>query len=281
MARTTLAYHHAHGMRFKPTSDDEQARAITRLVDDSLSDADRVAVEAWASERPEITRQVSSQRRVARELRTGGPAVPERLSRAVQARVAADQGSGGRLRLGRLASVPRWRPAVAGVALAAACAVVVLLVVGISAGTSAPSIPAAATLAFAPSTGPAPAAKSSRLLDVSYGGVQYPNYAAEFAALPTGSRIDRIGGRPALTVFYRLNDGTRLSYTVFSGEPVRLPRNARAVVFDGLPFRVFRTPSGLAVVTLVRFGRTCVLAARTSQDRVLALAAAPIRAQAA
>ena len=39
--------------------------------------------------------------------------------------------------------------------------------------------------------------------------------------------------------------------------------------------------AGLAVVTLQRFGRTCVLAAPTSRDLVLALAAAPIREQAA
>ena len=167
---------------------------------------------------------------------------------------------------------------VAVTALAAVCAAVVIAVAG-SGGAGAPSIPAAAALAFAPSTGPAPAARSSRLLDVSYAGVTYPNYA-KFSVPPTGRRTDRIGGRPALTVFYRLPDGTSLSYTVFSGTAVPLPRSARVVVFDGVPLREFSTSSGLSVVTLVRFGRTCVLAARAKPDVVLSLAAAPVLAQA-
>ena len=145
-------------------------------------------------------------------------------------------------------------------------------------GSSGPSIPAAAALAFAPSTGPAPAAQTAKLLDVSYGGVTYPNYA-RFSVPPTGTRTDRIGGRPALTVFYRLPNGTRLSYTVFSGNAVALPHDARAVRYEGVPLREFSTSSGLSVVTLVRYGRTCVLAAHVKPDVVLGLAAAPVLAQ--
>ncbi len=163
-------------------------------------------------------------------------------------------------------------------ALAAVCAAVVIAVTGTGGGSS-PSIPAAAALAFARSTGPAPPARSPKLLDVSYAGVTYPNYA-KFAVPPTGRRTDRIGGRPALTVFYRLADGTPLSYTVFSGKTVPLPHSARTVVFDGVPLHEFSTSSGLSVVTLVRFGRTCVLAARAKPNVVLGLAAAPVLARA-
>jgi hypothetical protein len=268
-------------MAFTPKSEEAQANAVTRLVDGSLSDAERPAIDAWASQRPEVRRQVESHRRVARELRTGGPEVPERLVAAVEARIRAANGSRGGRRPGWLVSASKWRPAAAVGALAAVSAVVVLLAGGLGGGHSAPSIAAAARLAFAPATGPAPAVKSSKLLDVSYSGVTYPNYAKEFAALPTGQRVDRIGGRQALTVFYRLRGGTRLSYTVFSGRPVSLPRAARAVVFDGVALRVFSAPSSLAVVTLVRFGHTCVLAAPTDRDLVLSLAAAPIRPEAA
>jgi hypothetical protein len=153
-----------------------------------------------------------------------------------------------------------------------------ILMIGSGGGTNAPSIPAAAKLAFAQPIGSAPAAKNAKLLNVSYAGVTYPNYA-QFAVLPTGTRTDRIGGRPALTVFYHLPNGARLSYTVFSGKPVPLPAAAKTVVFDGVRLRAFSTPSGIAVVTLVRFGRTCVLAAPTKRDLVLALAAAPVRTQ--
>jgi hypothetical protein len=266
-------------MPFDPKAEEDQAEAITRLVDNTLSAAERPAIEAWANERPDIRRQVTDQRGVADALSRGGPEPPERLVGAVRDRVQASGQRHTRITLPAWLSLkPGWRPAVGGAALAAVCAVVALVIVGVVSGTSSPSIPAAAKLAFAPSTGAAPAARSAQLLDISYAGITYPNYA-QFAVQPTGKRTDRIGGRSTLTVFYRLPNGARLSYTVFSGTPVSLPRAARPVVFDGVPLRTFTTRSGLAVVTLVRFGRTCVLAAPTRRDLVLALAAAPVREQ--
>ena len=238
-------------------------------------------MQAWVDGQPAIARQVASQRRVAHELRVGGPAVPDRLEATVHAQIAA-RNRGGAARSSRSWTTALRGPrlAFAGATLVALCALVVVLAVGTGSGANQPSITAAASLAFAPSTGAAPAAQSAKLLNVSYAGIQYPNYAAQFAVLASGRRFDRIGGRPALTVFYRLPNGARLSYTVFSGKPVPLPSNARVVVFDGVPLHFFKTKSGLAVVTLVRFGRTCVLAAPTTRDLVLALAAAPIHDQA-
>ena len=267
-------------MAFTPKSEDQQAEAITRLVDDSLSESERPAVAEWARGREDVSRQVEAQRRVAQQLRTGGPAVPEQLVSAVDAKVQAANAPHRRFPVGGgRGSASKWRPAIAVGALAAVAAVAIGLVLALGAGAG-PSIPGAARLAFAPSTGPAPAASSATLLDVSYGGVTYPNYS-EFRVKPTGTRTDQIGGRQALTVFYRLPGGAPLSYTVFSGPPVRLPAEARSVTYDGVPLRVFSTSSGLAVVTLVRHGRTCVLAAPTDRDAVLTLAAAPVRAQAA
>lgn len=256
-------------MPSKPTPEEQEAQAITRLVDDPRLEADQ----------PEIRRKVESERRVSRALRTDGPSPSPEFVRAMEAKVherygAPAKGSG---RSGA-AYRPSWRPAVAVTGLAAVCAAIVIAIVSIGGGASGPSIPAAARLAFAPSTGPAPAARTAQLLDASYGGVTYPNYA-KFSVPPTGTRSDHIGGRPALTVFYRLPSGTRLSYTVFSGTAVPLPRGTRVVRFEGVPLRLFST-SGLSVVTLVRYGRTCVLAARTKPDVVLSLAAAPVLEQA-
>jgi hypothetical protein len=159
-------------------------------------------------------------------------------------------------------------------------AAVVLAIVLTTGGGAAPSITAAAKLAYAPAIQGAPAVKTPTLLDVSYWGVTFPNYG-RLSVVATGQRTDRIGGRPALTVFYRLPNGTRMSYTVFSGTPVPVPHEARTVVFEGVPLQTYTTSPGLSVVTLVRFGRTCVLAAPARQAAVLALAAAPVRAQAA
>ena len=48
----------------------------------------------------------------------------------------------------------------------------------------------------------------------------------------------------------------------------------------GITGVIFVVVAGFAIYTLVRFGRTCVLAARTKPDVVLGLAAAPVLEQA-
>ncbi len=264
-------------MPFAPRSDEDVARAITRLVDAGPDDSGRAELEAWASERPDVLREVAAQRNVVEQIANSGPQAPASLIDAIEEKVR----TGGPARAPKPTSRRRsfgWRPlgAVGALAIAAVAVVVVLVVSGSGAG--APSVSAAARLAYAPATEPAPAASTAHLLDVSYAGVTYPNYA-RLGTVATGQRSDRIGGRPTLTVFYRLPDGARMSYTVFSGRPVGFPARAKTVTFEGVPLRTYSTPSGLAVVTLVRFGRTCVLAAPTRQDAVLALAAAPILAE--
>ena len=63
-------------MRFRQTPEDQEAIEITRLVDEPGDAAAR-------ADRPELPRQVESERRVSRELRTEGPAVPDRLVSAI------------------------------------------------------------------------------------------------------------------------------------------------------------------------------------------------------
>ncbi|MCL2769566.1 MAG: hypothetical protein FWD42_05570 [Solirubrobacterales bacterium] len=276
-------------MAFTPRSDEEAAQAITRLLDGALSRDERDEVQAWADSSPAVARKLAAQRQISQALATDGPAPPERLLRGVEERFRAT-GRSPRPRSARLtrprtarasgawtASPSRRWPALAlGTAAVLAVAVVLAFVLGGS--TSSPSITSAARLAFVPATGPAPGVANHTYLDVSYGGVTFPNYA-RLGAVPTGRIAGRIGGRPALTIFYRLRDGARLSYTVFAGDPVGLPRAARLVRYQGVPLHTYRTRDGLSVVTLVRYGRTCVLAARTPQTVVLGLAAEPVLAQ--
>lgn len=265
-----------------PAYTEDEARLITRLVDGSLTEGDRSAVELLLARRPEVRAQVASERRVIAELQSSGPPVPDHLVVGVTQRVQARYGRArAGSRAGR-ADGPRGLYAViAGSAAAVAAALVVmLLLIGGGSSASAPSVVKAAELAYAPATGPAPHVRDARFLDVYYGGVRFPNYQRAFGVAASGERFDRLGGRAALTVFYRLRNGARLSYTVFSGAAVPRPRQAQAVVYDGVRLHVFVTGSRLAVVTLVRFGRTCVLSAPTPKDLVLALAAEPIRVQA-
>jgi hypothetical protein len=157
----------------------------------------------------------------------------------------------------------------------------VIAVVVITTGTTSPSITTAARLAFVKATEPAPGVSGAHYLDVSYHGVTFPNYKQSLNAVATGRLSNQIDGRPALTVFYKLQGGQRLSYTVFSGRPVNVPAAARWTRFRGVPLKVYRTSDGLSVVTLVRHGRTCVLAATASKRTVLALAAEPVLAASA
>lgn len=264
-------------MKFEPSSDEQAAQAITRLVDGTLSDGERAAVEAWAAADPEVTRQVAAQRRVVQLLEAAAPALPPDLQGSVEQRLQSRRRSSPRPGAGRSGPARRARPSWLSLApvgaLAAAAAVLVIVLAG-GAG-QAPSIDAAAKLAFVPATRPAPAVASAKYLDVSYHGVTFPNYAT-LHATPTGQLTNTIGGRAALTVFYRLSNGARLSYTVFSGRPVPLPAAARLVRYQGVQLRVYRMRDGISVVTLVRHGRTCVLAARTAKDVVLGLAAEPV-----
>jgi hypothetical protein len=265
-----------------PGYDDGEARLITQLVDGTVSDGDRTQAEVWMRERPDVQAAVAAQQRVVAELKSSSPEVPGQLVATVRERVTDAYG----LPLGQEPPRPSrrglvWRPALLATGVACA-AVAVAIVLATGGGTGGgPSIVRAAQLAYAPATGRAPAVRDGRFLDVSYRGVTFPNYQGAFGAVPIGRRLDRIGGRPALTVFYRLRDGTRLSYTVFSGRAIPRPREALATIYQGVPLHVFVTGSKLAVVTLVRFGRTCVLAAATTRDAVLALAAEPIHARAA
>jgi hypothetical protein len=277
-------------LTFNPRSDDEAAEAITRVVDGTLSDSERDAVESWVSADPEIARQVALQRQIARELAADGPQPSDRLLATIEERYRASgrewtpaaAKSPGRTG-GRRGPSPRRRTgrspwlAPAG-ALGALAAVVLAVVVVVGSNGTAPSIDAAANLAFVPATTPAPRVSNAHYLAVDYHGVTFPNYAT-LHAVATGRLTNRIGGRKALTVYYRLSNGARLSYTVFSGKPVPRPAAARAVRYEGVPLHVYRLKNGLSVVTLVRFGRTCVLAARTPEDVVLGLAAEPVLAQ--
>src|SRR5271154_5044770 len=125
-------------MRSKRTLEEQEAQAITRLVDARHSDGGTGKDGGFAA-RPEVRRQVEAQRRVSRELRDGGPAVPDRLLLSVRDKGRERHGAGAESPRRRLTS-GSWRPRVAVSAVAALCAAVVIGVVGIGGGTSRPSI---------------------------------------------------------------------------------------------------------------------------------------------
>ena len=89
------------------------------------------------------------------------------------------------------------------------------------------------------------------------------------------SDTDLTGRRTVRTVYYALGSGARISYSIVSGRTLTTPPNADRL---SRRQRVARTnkQGGLTVVTLVRHGRTYVLAGEVPARVVVALATAPL-----
>lgn len=269
------------GATFSPRSDEHEAQVLAQLADGSLPEPDRAAVEAYVVTSNQAQARLADQRMVAGRLRAGGPAMPD----ALRARLDASPHPGRRglvappRRERRGLAAPaarRWLAAPAALALAVA----VVLVWQLSGSSGTPTIGQAARLAYVNPTGPPPkpATSSPGDLEASFAGVPFPDYVRAFGAYATGQRTDRPRQRAELTVYYVLPGGARISYTVVSGSALPLPGTPlRTELIDGVVIRAY-AEGNLNFVTLVRSGRTCVLAGRVPASTLLALAAEPLRA---
>jgi hypothetical protein len=181
---------------------------------------------------------------------------PDRLRAAVAAIETAGSGAASFTGPARAPRRRRWRlPALAGAVAAAAVAAVLVL------GGSEPTVAQAARLALAPATRPAPAAHGG-VLDASVGGVAYPYFGGtEWDA--AGARADRLDGRRLMTVVYTNRHGQRVSYAIADGPALAV--NGGTVV-DGK--RVLHD-GPTTIVTWLRKGHTCILAARGVDARQL------------
>jgi hypothetical protein len=142
--------------------------------------------------------------------------------------------------------------------LAAAAAVL------FSTGASGPSVAEAAQVALAPPRAPAPAVMADeKTLDAAVDGVAYPYWADATGWRAVGSRSDAVEGRAIRTVVYQDARGRRIGYAIAAGSPLSAGHGTR--VGD---FTVVRSGHA-AVVTWLRDGHTCILAARGVDARVL------------
>jgi hypothetical protein len=222
-------------------------RDMIALADGSLSAARRPRVERGVADSPELQADLAAQRRALAAIAT---AADQRAPSALRARL-------------ELARDPRPRPARARrswtaipAAAAAAAAVIVLLVGG---GPGAPTVAAAATLAFRAPVHAAgsEATHSETLAWPTAGGLAFPDWAREYGFKAVGTRSDRIGGHVATTVFY--DRGTqRIAYTIVSGHALAMGASTSQSIRNGTRLRSFNS-SGHVVVTWLRSGHTCVL----------------------
>ena len=237
------------GNRDQPTE-----RDLTGLADGTLPAARRVQVERAVAASPELKAIVAAQRRAlaAIDAVAGEEAPP-----ALRARVELLRRSRQRRAIPR-PSLPRVLPAGA----AALAAVVAVLVITLGGGVSAPTVAQAAVLATRPVVAPAPPQRPQTpvLNGAGPAGLPFPYWADRFGFRAVGARHDRVGGRPATTVFYR-SGSQRVAYTIVGGAPLSFGAAAHRTNYEGTGVWTLHA-HGMRVATWLRRGHSCVLSGR-------------------
>ncbi len=225
---------------------------LSALADGTLPAGRRAQVEARISASAELSALYEREQRVTN------------LLKAANAETSAPDSLRARIERARPRKAVRVRQrAVYGAGLTAALAAIALaLLLVLPGGTpGGPSVSQASALAL---RGPAAAAPAPDRADPraqlarAVGRTYFPNWSHSFGWSGTGQRVDRIGGRLAITVFYA-SKGTEVAYTIVSGSPLAEPP-AQITVRNGTTFRSLEV-NRRRVVTWRRSGHTCILSA--------------------
>jgi hypothetical protein len=144
-----------------------------------------------------------------------------------------------------------------GALTSAAAAIAIALAVIVGSGASGPTLSDASAYTLKPALGPPPGHSFDGTLDLDVDGVPYPYWQDDFGWKATGSRVDKVNGRQATTVFYRKGKW-RIGYTIVTGKPVSVPGSASVTVRHGIRFRSAPL-HGATVVTWERRNHSCIL----------------------
>jgi hypothetical protein len=224
---------------------------LSALADGTLDPAREPAVRGQIARSPELSERFERERRAVAALAS---ARSERAPERVRARIDAERRRRSRGPIPRLGVV--WGTAAAAALAAAALAVALLLPAGTP---GAPSVSQAASLALRGSAMGAPrpgGAVPGATLNRDVQDVYFPNWEYRFGWWAAGQRVDKLGGRTAVTVYYARH-GQRLAYTIIDAPALRLP-SAAASWLNGTRLQTFRMGERV-VVTWRRAGHTCVL----------------------
>lgn len=238
-------------------------RDLAALADGSLAPERRPRVERAVAASPELQADLREQRQALTAIHA---AATESAPAALRARVALARPERSRRR-------PRRRLGAFAVAATAVLAAAVVLTLG-GGSSTAPSVADAAAFGMRPAVAsvPAPPPGAATLQRPQGPGVPFPNWQKHFGWHAIGTRHDRVGGRPATTVFY-WHQGHTVAYTIVGGKPLPVGSPARVAVRNGTELRTLAV-GGRPVVTWLRRGHTCVLSgAQTDTATLLRLAA--------
>jgi hypothetical protein len=221
-------------------------RDLARLADGSLAPERARELEAELAESPELSALLAEQRSALDAVRALDDSAPMALRERVQ---TVREGKAPRRR-GR-------RYGLIGGLTTAAVAVAVAVAVIVGTGATGPTLSQASAFSLKPALGPAPGHSFDGALDLDVDGVPYPYWQDDFGWKATGSRVDKVNGRDATTVFYRKGKW-RIGYTIVTGKPVSVPGSATVTVNHGIRFRSAPL-HGATVVTWERRNHSCIL----------------------
>lgn len=249
---------------------------LARLADGSLESSRQGELRSKIKDSPALAHALAEQERAVSLLRsTGEVTAPDSLRARLDALVADQTGQSEQSQPAKpRREWPRLRIGFALPAMAAVAAAVVaaVLIIGGN-GTSGPTLPQTAQATLSASTLPAPAVSASNpeQLDVSVGGVPFPDWSQNIGWRTLGQRNDTLGGRHVVTVFYGSRHGTRIGYAIVSGPPIKVSGDT-TVHEGGTSYTLFRHGNARGI-TWIRDGHTCVIAGNgVSNARLLALA---------
>jgi hypothetical protein len=223
---------------------------LSALADGTLDPARHDEVQARIQASPELTALYERERRVVDALHQAR--ATERAPARLRERIDGARPS--------RATRTRRRFAYGGATAAVLAAIVLALVLVLPSGTpGGPSVSAAAALAGrGPTQGapvPDPSSPGGRQYE-GLGDVYFPNWASHFGWVAVGARTDTLGGRSAVTVYYRWKKAT-IAYTIVESPPLAVPP-ATTTTRNGTELHTFKV-NGRPVVTWRRAGDTCVL----------------------
>lgn len=157
---------------------------------------------------------------------------------------------------------PALRIALGGAVALAAVLLVALLVSG-TGGAPALNVRQATALTLRAATMGAPAENphADAQLAANVDGVAFPYWEDHFGWRSTGARVDHLGGRTAMTVFYANGSGQQIGYTIVGGTPPPHLGGGVVVWRGGTPYRMI-SRNGSQFVLWLRHGRLCVVAGR-------------------
>jgi ferric-dicitrate binding protein FerR (iron transport regulator) len=231
---------------------------LARLADGSIDADDRAELEREVEASPELAAKLAEQRRAISIVTALDVEAPAGLLE----RIAQPPGRTSRRAQGRIRA--RGLILVAGV-------IIVLAVV--AARIHRDDVSGEAHLALARATLAAPARSTTDpdQLIAAVSGVAFP-YWREQGWTTTGARVDSFDGRSVETVFYSSPDYGRVGYSIVAGAPLAVGSATSIVRTGGVTYSVL-SADGATVVTWLRDGHTCVLAAqRAPAATLLALA---------